>query len=137
MQSLDQRLCEAVWAGDLDLVKELVSAGANVDCYDEAMGDTPLHLAAEQGFTDIARVLLEAGADIEKTPRSGYWTPLVHAVDTCCDATVQLDRPRSDVSLVVLLLESGAAAGGPDERAVSIARKYGNQEVEKLLLDYQ
>ena len=37
--------------------------------------DTPLHLACLQGHTDVVKVLLEAGAEVEAR-NSSLWTPL-------------------------------------------------------------
>ena len=43
------------------LVREL---GADVGTAD-ALGDTPLHNDAQVGYTDIARILIEQGADLD------------------------------------------------------------------------
>ena len=45
-----------------DVVRLLIQKGANVKATDDA-GWTPLHLAASNGYVEIARLLLEAGAD--------------------------------------------------------------------------
>jgi len=50
-----------VW-GDLDAVKLLVQAGADINAVQE-FGDTPLHAAIEGGKFDIARYLIKLGAD--------------------------------------------------------------------------
>ncbi|MCZ0939716.1 MAG: ankyrin repeat domain-containing protein, partial [Caldilineaceae bacterium] len=60
-------LHEAVKKGDVEIVKILVAAGADV----EAKGyfdRTPLSLAAEEGATEIMRILLGLG---ESTDTSG------------------------------------------------------------------
>lgn len=67
---LDTRLCEAVWAGDAEAVKELVRLGADVECFNDN-GITPLHLAVEQGFYDVVEALVELGADVNARDRNG------------------------------------------------------------------
>jgi ankyrin repeat protein len=51
------------WAagrGDIEIVRMLIDAGANVQ---SNIGYTPLHVAAEWGSVEIARMLIDAGAD--------------------------------------------------------------------------
>ena len=43
-------------------------------------GLTPLHLAARQGYTDVANALLDAGADIDQRTTGDQSTPLVIAI---------------------------------------------------------
>ena len=59
----DMALHEAIVAGDLDAVRELIGSGADLDARDPASGSTPLITAAVFGRTDAARALIEAGAD--------------------------------------------------------------------------
>lgn len=51
--------------GDLVIVKKLVESGANVN-QALAMGDTPLYIAAFNGFYDVCEYLLEKGALLGK-----------------------------------------------------------------------
>jgi ankyrin repeat protein len=46
------------------MVEELIKGGANVDVMD-VRGQTPLAQAAWNGHTEVARLLLDAGADPE------------------------------------------------------------------------
>lgn len=55
-------LSAATYQQRLDVVKLLIERGADVNQGDNA-GFTPLHLAAALGYPEVARVLLEAGAD--------------------------------------------------------------------------
>ena len=49
----------------LDIIKELIRAGANLDLVDNS-GFTPLHLSVLTDQIDITKELLENGADIRK-----------------------------------------------------------------------
>jgi uncharacterized protein len=55
-------LQSAVAGRDLEAVRAILDAGAEVDVREQA-GFTPLHAAAQNGDGDIARLLLERGAD--------------------------------------------------------------------------
>lgn len=68
----------AAMHGDLDALRNLISAGADLDVAD-GNGETPLMKTAMLGKTDAARMLLDAGAD----PNRGtiFGTPLSYAVN--------------------------------------------------------
>ncbi len=57
------RLMQAVQDNHADRVRKLIAQGADVDERD-ANGDAPLIIAAYKGYTNILRLLLEAGADV-------------------------------------------------------------------------
>lgn len=81
-----QTLMAAVVVNDLDGVKRALAAGANVNEVSPMLGGpndghTPLLVAAREGYTEIVKVLLQAGADprrvdglIKATPghKAGY-----------------------------------------------------------------
>ncbi len=56
-------LMNAVKKNDVDAVRKLIAQGVNVDELDSG-GDAPLVMAAYNGYTEITRLLLEAGADV-------------------------------------------------------------------------
>jgi ankyrin repeat protein len=68
--------CGAVGGGDT--VRALVLAGAHVDAPSDSKRCTALHLAARRGNTEIARTLLDCGADINARDKTGD-TPLQRA----------------------------------------------------------
>jgi len=82
-------LTKAARAGNLEEVRRLLEAGANVNYADEDDNDpdsdiysgaTALHYAAEQGNVAMAQLLIECGAAVDEYDGS-LWTPLFYAVD--------------------------------------------------------
>jgi hypothetical protein len=76
--ALNDALVEAVKAGSLDRVQELLSYGSDPSFWGKPWGQTPLHHAAELGFEEIAETLLKAGADPDRTDFNGV-KPLIVA----------------------------------------------------------
>ena len=74
----DLQLIEAVKAGQLPVVKELLASGADVNQQD-GNGWTPLNWAAGKGDLPSVRLLVEHGADVRKTGRD-LRTPAMIAV---------------------------------------------------------
>eukprot|EP00005_Dracoamoeba_jomungandri_P007280 CAMPEP_0174264124 /NCGR_PEP_ID=MMETSP0439-20130205/21398_1 /TAXON_ID=0 /ORGANISM="Stereomyxa ramosa, Strain Chinc5" /LENGTH=470 /DNA_ID=CAMNT_0015349851 /DNA_START=163 /DNA_END=1572 /DNA_ORIENTATION=- len=71
-------LCTSAFMGDLDTIRNLVSAGVSVNVYDYNK-KTPLHLAASQGHKDIVEYLLGQGAYVHVKDIWGQ-TPLTEAM---------------------------------------------------------
>ena len=71
----DSPVADAAMQGDAATVRALLAQGADVN---EAQGDgmTALHWAARNRDADVARTLLEAGADVGAGTRIGHYTPL-------------------------------------------------------------
>jgi len=88
----------AVLGGHLDVVKRLLAAVADVRAKIVKSGLTPLHFAAQTDRTDIARVLVGAGAHVEARSTLGS-TPLHVATRNRGLATIDF------------LIERGAEAG--------------------------
>jgi truncated hemoglobin YjbI len=82
-------------AGGGNVVRALVRGGANVDAHAGAKNCTALHMAARRGSVEIARALLDCGADIEARDSLGE-TPLRRSVN--CDK----------VEVAALLVSRGA-----------------------------
>ncbi len=68
----DDGLCEAVRDRDIARIKKLLAAGADVK--GELWDDSPLEVAVELGYRDVAEVLIASGADVNKLQDSvpGY-----------------------------------------------------------------
>jgi ankyrin repeat protein len=67
----------AIWK-DLELVRRLIDAGADINCR-SGPGDTPLHLAAQYAPPETVRYLIERGAVVESFNNQGQ-SPLHRAV---------------------------------------------------------
>ena len=68
-------LLQAAYQGHLDVVKQLVRAGVDIN---RAKGWTPLGYAAYQGHLEVADYLLDQGADVNVAMNNGT-TPLMLA----------------------------------------------------------
>lgn len=82
---LNQQLIKAVLEGNYKAIQQLIEAGANVNppkmrCMPstEKCECLPLHLAALEGFTDVCKLLIDAGADVNSKNCFGQ-TALHHA----------------------------------------------------------
>ena len=72
----EKSLLDATVSGKLMEVRRLLSTRmVDVNCVDDWQGFTPLYKAAYCGRREVAGVLLEAGAEIDKADRNGR-TPL-------------------------------------------------------------
>lgn len=76
-EEVEENLHAAASAGDVELLKKLLAAGANVDEADEE-GRTALHFAAGYGEHDCARALMDAGAKLDAVDNNQN-TPLHYA----------------------------------------------------------
>lgn len=118
-QELNDQLYEAVRKGDAAAVTSLLDRGAEVNAKFR-YGTTALFKAAERGHTEVARILLEHGADVS-------------VKDTFYGATAMtwaLDGKHAEV--VRLLLEKDA--GAVDDVLMTGTRE-SNEALVKMALD--
>ena len=88
------------WAahnGDLELVKRLIKAGANVKAVND-YGVTPMSEAAERGDAAILEQLLKAGADVESPNPQGQTALMTVARTNHVDAALVLLKHRANVN---------------------------------------
>ena len=90
-------LSEAVINNDLVSFNNLITEGVEIDGLDYN-GLTALYYAAQYGRLEMARVLIEKGANIEHQDEYGN-TPLMRAC---------LNLNRNGVDMISLLISSGA-----------------------------
>jgi ankyrin repeat protein len=68
-------LCKAILDADIKKVEELIKNGIDVN-EKSSDGYSPLCIAAFWGYADIAKMLLEAKADVNATNKGTGWTPI-------------------------------------------------------------
>ena len=85
----------AAGKGDIEVLKQHVAAGTDVNDQEKSRGSTPLLVAALAGQTGAARLLIEKGAKVNSRNNDGA-TPLLVAAFFC------------HADIVKLLLEKGA-----------------------------
>lgn len=126
----DNELIKACQLGEIDKVRSLIKAGADINVKDKN-GIFPLLGAAFAGKTEVAKALIEAKALLNQFDRFGF-TPLMIA-STCCESI----RQREDVAL--LLIEAGAEINHKttykNQNVLMLAVQCGSDYFIKALLD--
>jgi ankyrin repeat protein len=89
----DSPLIKAAIKGHVQIVDVLVAAGARHDYTRPCDGCTALHMACRQGFVDVVRSLLAAGADPRLALHNGF-TPLAMAMHCNHPAVADLIETR-------------------------------------------
>jgi len=90
-------LWTAAATGNIQVVRQHLAAGTDLNAMDPALGNTPLNWSGIFGQTDVARMLIEGGADVNGKSREGD-TPLHASAFYGC------------TEIVKLLLDKGADA---------------------------
>ena len=72
----------AVLYQDLDKVKQLIEAGADINYQEESQGATALIMAVQYKFVDISRYLIEKGADLSIRAKTGHTALMAGAVSS-------------------------------------------------------
>jgi ankyrin repeat protein len=109
---------------NLNLVSDLIVLGANLEWKDEENGDlTPLHVAAEFGSVEIARMLIGAKADLNVQDK---WeqTPLHVAAN------------NGSVEIARMLIDAGAnVQSNIGYTPLHVAAEWGSVEIARMLID--
>ena len=61
--ALDQQLIDAAWADDVDLARQLIAGGADVNAKDNTVQSAYL-IATSEGYPDLLELTLSNGADL-------------------------------------------------------------------------
>ncbi|KAM6230010.1 ankyrin repeat domain-containing protein 31 [Porphyrio hochstetteri] len=115
-------LHRAVACEDIDLVRDIIKAGGNVNAKDYA-GWTALHVASVEGFYRIANELLKAGADVNARGNEQI-TPLQDAVR------------EGNYEVAELLLWYGADPLLKNKMEICALEAASDQSMKKLLQRY-
>ncbi|MYH54380.1 MAG: ankyrin repeat domain-containing protein, partial [Gemmatimonadetes bacterium] len=88
-ESHDSPVADAAMRGDAAAVQALLAEGADVN---EPQGDgmTALHWAAHNRDASLARILIDAGADVAAGTRIGGYTPLHLAAQVGAGEVVEM-----------------------------------------------
>ncbi|MFZ4874301.1 ankyrin repeat domain-containing protein [Janthinobacterium sp. Mn2066] len=124
-ESLDNDLNEAAYKGNTQEVVRLLQQGAHVDAANK-YGVRAIDFAAMRGYTDMARILIDAGANIEKNTGKQGNTALAHAVEK-----------KDSLGVLQLLIAASANVNASDkdgQTPLFSACYAGNAEAVKMLL---
>ena len=116
-------ILEAAETGSVDIAQLLIDNGANVNVVYRKTGETPLQAAAARGYEEMAELLVEEEAELDREDRQGE-TPLIKAVR------------QGHAGMVALLIEAGADINLGDytgRTPLSYAREGRNREIIRLL----
>jgi hypothetical protein len=122
-------LVEAIKAGDVAAVKNLIARGVELNQHDSNFC-TPLWWAVDGGNVDIARLLLEAGADVN----SGQFNPLPGGREV---RPIERALSKNNDELVDLLLENGVKRYEVDryyDGALDVALRGGKLDYAETLV---
>ncbi|MBQ9578199.1 MAG: ankyrin repeat domain-containing protein [Ottowia sp.] len=113
----------AAQSGDVNAAQRALAAGAAIDRGDERNGNTPLILAANHGHTELVRLLVRSGANLNRSNDSGV-NALIAAVMSGNQAAAGL------------LIEQGANLNATDKNgrtALSLAEQSGQGALATML----
>jgi hypothetical protein len=116
---LGEDLLAAVRKGDIAAVRGLLDKGANVNAK-SPYGATPLFFAADRGNTEIAKLLIERGADV--TIKDTYYGASA--------LTWAAEKERTEI---IRLLLAKSASGLEDVLETAVEK--GNVEMVRVALD--
>ena len=98
LAGVNEELFRAIEKGNLALVKQLISKGADVNAKDE-LEMTPLEAAVEKGNLSIVKYLVAKGADVNSKNKLMFgWTPLHFAAERSLEVVKYLVSKGADVN---------------------------------------
>jgi ankyrin repeat protein len=131
-------LHEAVEAGDKELVALLLRKGADVNALSQEFRMTPLMYAAFDAFPDITRQLLDAGAQVNATNKTGQTalTVAIHGAYIRSDWAPKSKRGKETLETIKVLLKRGAdinATSWDDQTPLDMALDSHLKSISALL----
>ncbi|MEO0202771.1 MAG: ankyrin repeat domain-containing protein [candidate division WOR-3 bacterium] len=116
-----QKLLESVSRGELSKTKDFINKGADINIKNNN-GKTPLHIAVENEYEDIVKLLLEKNVDVNIKDNEGN-TPLHKAVK------------NGNYFIIKELLKFGAdknIKNNEGKTPFDLAKELGDDEILKL-----
>jgi uncharacterized protein len=113
--------------GKVEIIKELLESGINVNCRD-ADSNTALHRAVCNNHYEVVKLLLHNGANVNAVVPKSNWTPLLFGLNC---RNYELD-PR----IAKILIENGANTNHKDKWALTafdIATRTNHKKIVQLL----
>jgi ankyrin repeat protein len=147
VEAKSEELGEAVAKGDLQKVRSLIAAGADLNAPDPKEGLTPLIKAVQFRQTAIVEELVKAGADVNRKDEINHSTPLLWAVrkgeveegnvTAPIEKKYEIAKSKSArIEIVKLLIRSGAdlqARNANGESILTVAKQAGYDDVVEIL----
>ena len=124
--TMNQQFIEACKNGNVELVKELIKNGVNIDENDRCSGYVPLTVAISNNHENVFKELIENGACINHKDIFTDYAPLITAV--MCNS--QLAKELILMGATVDICDSEG------ESALMIASGAGDLNIVELLLQY-
>ncbi len=116
-------LLEAVTAGDVGTVEQLIDEEQSVNVKHPLDGYTPLHEAARMGYTDVIQVLLDAGADVYLQDKNNA---------TALDIAIE----KRYVEIAKILKDANGLINKDNKSSLKSAVSNGNAEMVKIITEY-
>ena len=120
-------------SGDIEEVEILLDGGADPDRPKDSMGGTPLLMALNLGHFDVARLLIERGADV-RAATNGKVTSLMELADSLPPPALHQEQLDLAETLVKRGVPIDERREGPRTTALMMASIHGNKELVQLLL---
>ncbi len=119
-----EQLLDAVQYGELELVKAGLEQGLNPNYSEQNSDYSPVNWAAQEGYTEIVKLLVQFGADVESGDSS--MPALYNAAGD------------GNLEVVATLIECGADVNRGDKQhlgtALSNAAAWGHDDIVRLLI---
>ena len=153
------RLIEAARTGNIAAVEPALKRGADLDSRTNMYGDTALTLACKGGHKEVARLLLERGADVDKpaqSKRNALWMAVnyghsdlaellvakgadVDYQDDAGETPLMVAARRGEAAIAGMLLKNGAkidAESSSGTTALETAIRRYRFNVAKVLIEH-
>ena len=145
--------------GNAEIVQKLIDKGANIEIKDKKYGSTPLLFACQNGHIDVAKILLQYGANIRAASYNGatalhYATQSgninviemvlkeglnVNATNYQGMTSLHMAVKKRLIDIVELLIENGAnifaKTKAKNSNCLLLASQKGHVEMMKLLIE--